>query len=1028
MRRPCRTVGPFNPKLCQKPALFVLFFQIAAWGAAPRVLADTDPPRDTPIEFRIPAMPVPAALGELARQARVQLFFISDDFEDVQANRVFGTYSTQQALDLLLDGTGLVATYAPESGVELKPATRSTATETPPPKSSTAVTAESARRPDIVEEIVVTGSRIRGAGTVSSVVVITRQEIEQAGFASVEALVQSVPQNFGAGVAQDTFTDLRSAANAVGANVGQIAGGASVNLRGLGAGSTLVLLNGRRISASGLNAQFFDVSNIPLTAIERVEVLTEGASAIYGADAIAGVVNFILRDDYEGAETRLSYGEDGQGDTSELLFGQVFGKGWGSGKLVLSYEYYRHDRLANLDRAFAASSDLTSLGGSDWRSIGGNPANISAGGRLFAIPAIPAGQDGTALTPADFPVDANGVPTTPLNRHDIRAGEDFLPEQERHSVVLNLSQDLSAASEVFAEVRFSNRKNVARFDQAQLDIEVPSDNPYFVDPTGTGLTMVTVEDYAFGPDLGPIVNEGETDSYGGVIGLRFDFGGNWQGEAVGTYSKEATEAVLTNQVNQIAVAAAANNTTVATAFNPFGDGSHTNIAVLEALRTGGNADKAENEMWTLGLNVNAEALTLPGGAVRLASGVQYRHESLLAQSIVGSEFEAPVIQPRTDGNRGVVSAYAELFVPLVGTDNGRPGARRLALTLAARSEDYSDFGTSTNPQLSLSWSPAPELELRGSWGTSFKAPGLSQLDVSDLTTNTIVYFPQSFVDSGIIPFPTIILTGGNEDLEAEEATTWTVGVDWTPNRGLSLHASYFDVVFDNRIERPFVTTAQAFEPRFAAFLNTNPTPQQIAELVNDRRWNERFGVPGADLLSGAAPVGAIGDGRINNISNSVVRGIDLWLSQALETELGSIEFGLNVNYLLDFKRALIDTDPLIEEVDTLGRPVDFRGRGSISWRRGAWEASGFLNYTDRYTDNVSDPARPIDAWTTVDLSLSFDGGLQGGMLGNTVFLLGVQNLFDEDPPFADTIGGLGYDSTNADGRGRFVTIQMKTEW
>ena len=1028
MRRPCRTVGPFNPKLCQKPALFVLFFQIAAWGAAPRVLADTDPPRDTPIEFRIPAMPVPAALGELARQARVQLFFISDDFEDVQANRVFGTYSTQQALDLLLDGTGLVATYAPESGVELKPATRSTATETPPPKSSTAVTAESARRPDIVEEIVVTGSRIRGAGTVSSVVVITRQEIEQAGFASVEALVQSVPQNFGAGVAQDTFTDLRSAANAVGANVGQIAGGASVNLRGLGAGSTLVLLNGRRISASGLNAQFFDVSNIPLTAIERVEVLTEGASAIYGADAIAGVVNFILRDDYEGAETRLSYGEDGQGDTSELLFGQVFGKGWGSGKLVLSYEYYRHDRLANLDRAFAASSDLTSLGGSDWRSIGGNPANISAGGRLFAIPAIPAGQDGTALTPADFPVDANGVPTTPLNRHDIRAGEDFLPEQERHSVVLNLSQDLSAASEVFAEVRFSNRKNVARFDQAQLDIEVPSDNPYFVDPTGTGLTTVTVEDYAFGPDLGPIVNEGETDSYGGVIGLRFDFGGNWQGEAVGTYSKEATEAVLTNQVNQIAVAAAANNTTVATAFNPFGDGSHTNIAVLESLRTGGNADKAENEMWTLGLNVNAEALTLPGGAVRLASGVQYRHESLLAQSIVGSEFEAPVIQPRTDGNRGVVSAYAELFVPLIGTDNSRPGAHRLALTLAARSEDYSDFGTSTNPQLSLSWSPAPELELRGSWGTSFKAPGLSQLDVSDLTTNSIVYFPQSFVDSGGIPFPTIILTGGNEALEAEEATTWTVGIDWTPNPGLSLHASYFDVVFDNRIERPFVNTAHAFEPRFAAFLNTNPTPQQIAELVNDRRWNERFGVLGTDLLSGAAPVGAIGDGRINNISNSVVRGIDLWLSQALETELGSIEFGLNVNYLLDFKRALIDTDPLIEEVDTLGRPVDFRGRGSISWRRGAWEASGFLNYTDRYTDNVSDPARPIDAWTTVDLSLSFDGGLQGGMLGNTVFLLGVQNLFDEDPPFADTIGGLGYDSTNADGRGRFVTIQMKTEW
>ena len=1024
MRRPCRTVGPFNPKLCQKPALFVLIFQITAWGVAPRVLADTGTPGDTPTEFRIPAMPVPAALGELARQARVQLFFISDEFEDVQANPVFGTYSTQQALNLLLDGTGLVATYTPESGVELRPATQPIETAAPVPEPGVSDT-DIPPRPDTVEEIVVTGSRIRGAGAVYPVVTITRQEIEQSGFASVEALVQSLPQNFGAGVSQDSFTDLRGAANAVGANVGQIAGGASVNLHGLGADSTLVLLNGRRIAASGLNAQFFDISAIPLTAVERVEVLTDGASAIYGADAIAGVVNFILRDDYEGAETRLSYGEDGKGDTSELLFGQVFGKNWGSGKLVVAYEYYRHDNLANLDRSFAASSDLRPLGGSDWRSIGGNPANISAGDQLFAIPA---GQDGTSLTPADFPVDANGVPTTPPNRHDIRAGEDFLPEQERHGLVLNLSQHVSTAAELFAEVRFSNRKNVARFDQAQLDIEVPSNNPYFVDPTGTGLASVTVEDYAFGTDLGSIVNNGETDSYGGVIGLRFKLGGNWQGVAVGTYSKEKTEAVLSNQVNQVAVAAAANNTTVETALNPFGDGSHTNAAVLDSLRTGGNADKAENELWTLGLNLNADALRLPGGMVRLASGVQYRRESLLAQSIVGSEFEAPVMQPRTDGSRDVISAYAELFVPLIGTGNSRPGAHQLALTFAARSEDYSDFGTSTNPQLGISWSPAPDLTLRGSWGTSFKAPGLSQLDVSDLTTNTIVYFPQSFVDSGDFPFPTIILAGGNEDLEAEEATTWTVGFDWTPNRGLSLHASYFDIMFDNRIERPFVTTAQAFEPRFAAFLNTNPTSQQIADLVNDRRWNERFGVPAADLLSGAAPVGAIGDGRINNISSSVVSGIDLWLSQALETELGSFEFGLNVNYLFDFKRALVDADPLTEEVDTLGRPVDFRARGSISWRSGAWEASGFLNYTDRYTDNVSDPARPIDAWTTMDLSLSFDSGLQGGILGNTVFLLGVQNLFDEDPPFADTIGGLGYDSTNADGRGRFVTLRVKTEW
>ncbi len=1027
MKRPRRTVGSFNSKGCGNRASLVLLLQLTASLVAPRTLADESAGQDTPIEFHIPSLPVPAALSEFARQARVQLFFISDEFEAVRANAVFGTYSTQQALDLLLAQTGLAARHSPEFGVKLRVVTSPEPAAVAGPGARAPPSGDSDGTPGVVEDILVTGSRIHGAGSRAPVVTITRHEIDRAGYTTLEALVQSVPQNFGSGATQDSFTSLRGASNAIGANVGQLAGGASVNLRGLGAGATLVLLNGRRINASGLSARFFDISAIPLPAIERVELLTDGASAIYGADAIAGVVNFILRDDYEGAETELRYGRDGKGDTSELLFGQVFGETWDGGRLFAAYEYYRHDELANADRRFAASSDLSSLGGTDWRVTGGNPANISAGGLTYAIPAA---QDGTSLTVADFPVDSNGVPTASLNRHDIRAGEDFLPEQERHGLFLAFAKDVSATSELFAEARFSTRRNTARSDRKLLDIEVPDTNPFFVDPTGTGLSSVTVENYSLRDDLGPIVNRGESDTYGAAVGLRFDIGRRGRGELVTTYSREESTSTLTNLVSRMAVAVAANGKTAATALNPFAEGSNTNPAVLQSLRTDGNMDSAENELWTFGFNLNLDTFGLPGGTVRLASGAELRGESLLAYSVVGAELDAVLMERGTDGSRDIISAYAELSVPLVGADNHRPGIRQLDLTLAARIEDYSDFGSNTNPQFGISWSPTRSLFLRGSYGTSFKAPGLSELDVGNLATNTIVYFPQSFVNGGIVPFPTILLTGGNENLEAEEATSWSVGFHWTPAHvgGLSLDVSYFSIDFENRIETPFTDLQSAFDPRFASLLDTDPTPQQIADLVNDPRWQERFGVPAADLLSGAAPVGGISNGRVNNTATSVVRGVDLSLLHELQTAFGPIELGLSGSYVFDFEQALIDADSLTEEIDTLGRPVEFRARCSVTWRRGGWELSGFVNYTDRYTDNVSEPPRPIDSWATVDLSVSFDSDFTNGVLGAARIRFAVENLFDEDPPFADTIGGLGYDSTNADGRGRFVSLQAKIDW
>jgi outer membrane receptor protein involved in Fe transport len=1051
MSNPWRVRGPFNSSKHTNQILLASLLTVTALVVANHAFSETRQSEATPVEFNIPAQSVPAALSEFARQARVQLFFISDGFENIQANAVVGTYATQHALDLLLTGTGLAASILSESGVKVRPV-RASAKSLPLDSQLFAAAAdettggrdavdqddsepqrieqrrdgemqESVRQ---LEEILVTGSRIRGAQSASPLVTITRHEIDRAGFATVEQIVDKLPQNFGAGASQDAVTNATLNRRAVGGDVGNFAGGTSVNLRGLGASSTLVLFNGRRMSPSGRSASFTDISAIPVSAIERVELLTDGASAIYGSDAIGGVVNFIMRNDYDGAETRLRYGSDSGGDTSETVLAQSLGKSWDGGNVLFSYEYYHHDNLANIDRDFAASNDLTRFGGDDFRSDGGNPANIVAAGQTYAIPA---GQDGTSLTAADFPVDANGIPTAPLNRFSAIEATDMLPAQKRHSAFLSLSQNLGLA-ELFADVRFSTRDSKYASSPAAVDIDVPETNPHFVDPSGAGLTTVTVENYLLVNDLGAQINKGTNDSYGVVLGAKFDIGEAWNAELAGNWSKEEASLSSHNRLDSEALADAVNQTDPALAFNPFGDGSHTNPAVLDTLRTGQEFIRSENELRAIGVNVNGSVLDAPGGAIQIATGVDFRKESLQTLDVPvsgGSGLVATI-----DDSRDVAAVYAEFFFPLVTADNSRPGLQRLELSLAGRYEDYSDFGSSSNPKVGLVWFPTQSLILRGTWGTSFRAPQLTDLNTAS-GTNRWGYLPQFFVDCCGVPFPVLVMQGANGDLKAEEATTWTLGFQWSSEsiKGLSLDMTYFAVDFDNRIDTPFLSLLDGFDPRFASLLNTMPIQEQIAAIVNDPNYiNPAFGIPtpSEDILSGAAPVGGIMDRRINNLSRSVVTGVETQIAYTFDTSVGTFDLGLNGNYLFDFERALLAVDPLVDEIGTIGRPVDFRARGTVTWNNQGWSVSGFVNYIDGYTDNVNDdPPRSIDSWTTVDLTIAYDTGDNKGIFDDTRLSLTAQNLFDDDPPFVNNFG-LSYDPTNANGLGRFVAIQVAKEW
>ncbi len=1009
-----------------------------------------EPVTADPVDFQISEQPLNNALNEFARQSDREIFYASDVVDGIYANGIDGNYEPEDALELLLADSGLEysVTASDTFLVNDQRGASDSKNSQPTPvlmaQNQTASQKTRSNRPTtisndetdddevVLEQIIVTGSRIRGAQSASPVVTITRDEIDMAGFATVEEVIEHLPQNFGAGATSDA-TNPTNQFQAVGGRVSNFAGGSSINLRGLGTGSTLVLLNGRRMSPSGFAQRFTDISSIPVSAIERVEVLTDGASAIYGADAIGGVVNFILRDSYDGAETRLRYGSDSGGDTSSVLFGQSLGTSWDTGNVLLTYEYNDREALAAADRPFTASNDLSPFGGTDWRQPGGNPANIRTGSfPNYVFYAIPEGQDGTALTAADFA----GLENTQY-LFNKQSNIDTIPANERHSAFLHLRQMVGSV-ELFGAARYSKQKNNHRFAQGVFDFTVTGDdpatpdvegNPWFVDPTGTGLTTVTLDNYALFDDFGPAIVIGEIESTGATLGAQFEFGEEWRGELVGNWSEEEASNWDGNRVDLTALAAAVNQTDPDLAFNPFGDGSNTNAAVLEPL-----VDRrlfrslSENELWSVSLNVDGSLFDVGGGAAKLAAGVDFREESLSTLSIF-----ATGRSETKDRSREISAVYGELFLPLVSDANRRKGVEQFEISLAARYEDYSDFGDTVNPKLGFLWSPTESLAFRGTFGTSYRAPALVDLDTSNVNTRWI-YVPDLF------GLPTSVLygSGRNSNLQPEEAATWTAGFQWNAG-GLSLEATYFDIDFEDRIETPSVggVVPASTEPRFASIRIENPTSDEIAAAVNDPSylydpdWVLSIGLgpwPAEDLISGAVPVGMIVDNFLTNLARSVVTGLELQFSYTRDTDLGLFNIGLNGSYLFDYERQLLTTDPLVEEIDTLGRPVDLRARGNLGWGRAGWSVTAFVNYMDGYTDNVSNPDREVDAWTTVDLTIAYKTQRVDRFFSDIRLALTTQNLFDEDPPFVDTVGGVGYDATNANPLGRYFSFQITKDW
>lgn len=837
--------------------------------------------------------------------------------------------------------------------------------------------------------IVITGSSIRGVPpTGSNLISVSREDIRTIGANTTPDLLASVPQ-------LNSFNTSPRAANGG-------AGAFAPGLRSLPASATLPLMNGHRLVAGGTNQTNPDFPFIPDLAIERVEIVADGASAIYGSDAVAGVVNFITRKRFAGVEASARYG---MADDYHTASGSVLaGHDWGSGSVVAAYQYAENGNIVGVDRDYRVV-DFRPYGGVDTRTTVCPSPNVLVDTTAYSV----------------YYAAPELAPNT-QNYCDNGAVADLVPKSRVHSGYLTAQQELSEDIILWGEVLYSDRQDEVRqpppagagASGGVILYNLPGfANPYFQTPPGTGATTEFVQfrtDNLYGADH--IVNRFGVRALNSSAGVDTFIAGDLKLSVYGTFDEAHNDSYLP-AIDPAALDAAALGTTPGTALDPFGDGTSPEVA---AAITDYAGDLAIRQQTYLGAaKVDGPLLSLPGGELKIAVGAEYRHETFRQRGIYGG---SPVPE---DLSRNIESVYGELFIPIFGAGNEQPLLRSLDVSLSGRYDHYSDFGSTTNPKIGVNWDPVHGVTLRGTYGRSFRAPGLRDVGatVGAYYYNAAAIAGSSYRDPirGDAQVDTVFLLGGNRDLQPEKAETFSIGADLNPDFLPNFHASatFYDIRYTNVIGTPGGAIAFT-DPTFASVVYRDPTDAQIADLLS-------LAVP-VNFVPGALPsIGNLLDFRQGNFGVRKTNGLDFDVGYKLPTGFGAVYAGVAGNYILNFETQLSPTAPISDSLK-LGIPKA-TVRGTLGAQVGPVNAVAFVNYRDGVTNQYATPTGTAeydaDAYTTVDLRLSVQlpdvGVAEGTELG-----VQVNDLFDATPPFFPGTDGIG-GSYNA--IGRYVAVSVR---
>lgn len=824
-----------------------------------------------------------------------------------------------------------------------------------------------------VERIEVTGSRIKrsdieGPSPIQS---INRADIENMGYDNLQQLLERMPVA-GNGTFSTRGNNQDSTAN----------GSAAVSLRGLGADATLVLINGRRVAissfAEGITNSFVDINSIPVSAIERIDILKDGASAIYGSDAVAGVVNIVLKKDIDGIEVNLGYGGTDGPNYEETTASIVWGTNSAKSSASVIIDYFKNTSLSSNEMGSLGTANQAPYGGMDFRSSRGFPGYFYVDGVKTIDPACPA-ENATASGSCLFDYGPYGY---------------IAPASERVGAISQFEYRFDNDVTGFLEMAVQHNTSVAAGAPTPLDedagLTVPASHPN--NPFGKDIEIGRYRTV----DAGARQWDIESDSLRIVAGLKGEIN-NWSWET--SVQKGRSKSMQTGDRTQGWVRTDFLQQEIdAGNYNPFG-GTFNDPAVIDRITTS-LVRRGESHMTSFDASVSGEAFNFGNEVVMMAAGIEYREEDV--KDIPDDQFQRGLIfgteSVSAAAKRDQYAAYVEFSIPL---------AENLELQLAGRYDDYSDFGTSTNPKVAMRWAPTDAITVRGSWAQGFRAPSLAQVGLGPSQKSQ--FFVDNYrctatnKDCNALDYN--IEFAGNPNLEAEESESWNVGFIWAPLTDFGLSVDVWSITQDNKID----------QQNFGAIYNAECNNQNSTVCV-------RLAPTGGDTLGTIQKIFS----TFKNVSSQEVSGIDISTNynHSLD-ELGMLKFNLEWAYQNKFEKD--DRDYTGE----YGYP-EHRFIFSTNWEMDKFNTNMNLSYVGEFEDTPdidfdgnldfdSNTSRMVDSHVLVDIQTAYR------ITDSAKISLGINNLLDEKPPFAIGDGNsdlYGYVSGVHNPRGRYIYTKV----